>query len=394
MTQQQFSTQAIHAGEQEDTFNSAIAPLYDTTTFSFDSTEELLEVVEGNKAAPLYTRYGMNPTITSLEQRLAVLDAAPAALAYASGMAAISSLCLAFGRGGIVCLGDVYGGTSAFLSQQAALLGIATCFVSAADWASLEQALQQGASLLVMETPANPTLTVTDIARVTELAHAYQVKVAVDNTFATPINQQPLAFNADFAVQSATKYLGGHSDLTAGVISADVADIAVLNEWRKSLGQTISAEIAHKLKRSLMTLPLRVERHNHNAMQVAQFLAAHPLIEKVHYPGLKQHAGYTLASQQMRGFGGMLSFVVKGDEKQARQLVDKLKLIKLAPSLGGAETLVTQPVTTSHHGLSAAELKRAGISGSMVRLSVGLESIEDIISDLDAALSTLAVRAL
>lgn len=387
MTHQHFSTLAIHAGEQQDEHQAAIAPLYDSTTFSFSNTDELLEVVEGQKAAPFYTRYGMNPTIQSLEQRLAVLDGAETTLAYASGMAAISSLCLCYGRGGIICLGEIYGGTSAFLQQQASLVGITTTFLPTHEWGMLEEALAKQPSLVFLETPANPTLTVTDIQQVAELAHRYGAKVAVDNTFATPINQQPLALGADFAVQSATKYLGGHSDLTAGVIAGIQTDLADLNEWRKSLGQTIAPEVAHKLKRSLMTLPLRVEKHNQNALAVAEFLSDHEAIDRVYYPGLEADPGHELAARQMRGFGGMLSFDIKGEDKQARECADRLKLIKLAPSLGGAETLATQPVTTSHHGLSEKSLQQAGIRGSMIRLSVGLEDADDLIADLEQALS-------
>lgn len=384
-----FSTLAVHSGELDDPYGAAVSPLYDTTTFSFTDTETLLDVVEGRKQAAFYSRYGMNPTITSLEQRLAALDRAEAALAYASGMAAISSLCLAYGRGGIICLGEIYGGTTTFLQQQASILGIETRFVAADDMADFERALEQGASLVFLETPANPTLKVIDINKIAEITHASGARLAVDNTFATPINQQPLALGADFAVQSATKYLGGHSDLTAGVVAGGVEHISVLNEWRKSLGQTIAPEVAHKLKRSLMTLPLRVERHNFNASVVASFLNQHDCIECVYYPGLANSPDHELAVRQMQGFGGMLSFDIKGGDEQARQVMDRLELIKMAPSLGGAETLATQPVTTSHHGMPETVLDKAGIGGAMVRLSVGLEAAADLIADLEQALAAI-----
>lgn len=383
----EFPTLSVHAGQLDDEYGAAVSPLYDTTTFSFANTEDLLDVVEGRRQAPFYSRYGMNPTITSLEQRLAALDGAEAALAYASGMAAISSLCLAFGRGGIICLGEIYGGTTTFLQQQAAVLGITTHCLPADDRTALEQALAAGASLVLFETPANPTLSVTDIEQVAALAHSFDARVAVDNTFATPINQQPLALGADFSVQSATKFLGGHSDLTAGVVSGSKKDLAILNEWRKSLGQTIAAEVAHKLKRSLVTLPLRVERHNQNAQALAEFLQQHQAVAKVYYPGLVDAPDHQLAARQMAGFGGMLSFDVKGGDEKARQVVDNLELIKLAPSLGGAETLATQPVTTSHHGLPETVLRQAGISAAMIRVSVGLEDKADLIEELNRALS-------
>lgn len=384
------STRAIHSGQIDDPHGAAISPLYDTTTFSFADTEALLDVVEGRKQAAFYTRYGMNPSITSLEQRLAALDGAEAALAFGAGMAAISSLCLAFGQGGIVCLGEIYGGTTAFLQQQAATLGIDTRFIRSDDRAGFEAALQQGASLVFMETPANPTLKITDVEKMAALSHQHGAWLAVDNTFATPVNQQPLALGADFSVQSATKYLGGHSDLTAGVVTGREREMIELNEWRKSLGQTIAPEVAHKLKRSLVTLPLRVERHNENAQGLAEFLQQHPMIEKVYYPGLDRSESFELARRQMRGYGGMLSFDLKGEGSLARQFADKLRLMTLAPSLGGAETLVSQPVATSHYGLPSVLLNEAGISDRMIRLSVGLEAKQDLIADLEQALSGLA----
>jgi len=385
----QYMTTVIHAGNISDPHGSPFTPLYDTTTFCFNDTESLLNVVEGRQQGAFYSRYGMNPTITSLEQRLAQLDNAEASLAFASGMAAISSLSLAFGQTGIVCLGEIYGGTVELLQNHCQQLGIKTTFLKADDRAGLETSLQQGASLVFFETPANPTLTVIDIKQVADVSHQYEALVAVDNTFATSINQQPLGLGADFSVQSATKYLGGHSDLTAGVLSGSRQNMAIINGWRKSLGQTISADIAHKLKRSLMTLPLRVERHNQNGLIIATFLEQHPEVEAVYYPGLSSHQGHAIATKQMQGFGGMLSFEVRGGDKTARKWIDSLKLIALAPSLGGAESLATQPVTTSHHGMSEAVLRDAGISGAMIRLSVGLETADDLINDLEQAFTAI-----
>lgn len=382
----QLSTQLIHAGQGHDQYGAAVAPLYDTTTFSFENTAALLAAVESDEPAVFYTRYGMNPTIQSLEQRLAALDQAEKALAFSSGMAAISCVCLAFGQGGIICIGEMYGGTAGLLKQQLPQLNFSTRFVNANDFVALENELAQGAALVVLETPANPTLTVTDIRLVAELCQSAGAKLMVDNTFATPLNQRPLALGADFAVQSATKYLGGHSDLTAGVVAGTAADLKTLNEWRKNLGQTIAAEVAHKLMRSLVTLPLRIEKHNQNAIQLAQFLSEQVEVDAVNYPGLTLHPAHQLACKQMHGFGGMLSFTVKGGGAAASRFADNLRLIKLAASLGGAETLATQPVTSSHHGLSEHELQKAGISAAMIRLSVGLEDINDLLADIKQAL--------
>lgn len=384
--QNQISTQLIHAGQGRDQYGAAVNPLYDTTTFSFENTASLIAAVESDTPSVFYTRYGMNPTIQTLEKRLSILDQAESALAFSSGMAAISAVCLAFGQAGIICLGEVYGGTASLLKEQLPQLNFSTRFVDANDFVALDNELAQGAALVLMETPANPTLSITDIQQVAKLCQKAGAKLMVDNTFATPINQRPLALGADFAVQSATKYLGGHSDLTAGVVAGRMAELKTLNEWRKNLGQTIAAEVAHKLMRSLVTLPLRIEKHNQNALQLARFLSEQDAVEAVHYPGLAVHPAHQLATDQMQGFGGMLSFTVKGGELAATQLVDSLQLIKLAPSLGGAETLATQPVTSSHHGLSHQELERAGISAAMIRLSVGLENVNDLIADIKQAL--------
>lgn len=380
------NTLLVHQGHGKDQYGAAINPLYDTTTFSFENTAALLAAVESDEPAVFYTRYGMNPTIHALEQRLAALDQAETALAFSSGMAAISAVCLAFGQKGIICLGEVYGGTSSLLKHHLPQLNFSTRFVDAKDSVSLENELAQGAALVVMETPANPTMTVTDIRQVAELCQEVGARLMVDNTFATPINQQPLALGADFAVQSATKFLGGHSDLTAGVVAGKADDLKILNEWRKNFGQTIAPEIAHKLMRSLVTLPLRIQRHNHNAMQLAEFLSTQASIEAVFYPGLDTSPDYQVASEQMQGFGGMLSFNLQGGREAASKFADSLRLIKLAPSLGGAETLATQPVTSSHHGLSDYELKQAGISAAMIRLSVGLEDVADLKADIEQAL--------
>ncbi|MCX4187065.1 trans-sulfuration enzyme family protein [Methylophaga sp. OBS4] len=383
-------TLAVHAGNGHDTLGSPFTPLYDTTTFRFDNTASLLSVINGEKPGAFYTRYGMNPTIKSLEQRLAALDEAEAALAFSSGMAAISSLFLAHGGGGIICLGEIYGGTAELLQNQLTGIGVNSLFLPADDHSALEQALRQGASLVFFETPANPTLQVIDIQAVAGKVHQYPAKVAVDNTFASPVNQKPLQLGADFSVQSATKFLGGHSDLTAGVLTGSADELTKVNGWRKNLGQMIAPEIAHKLKRSLITLPLRIERHNFNTLQIARFLQAHPSVETVFYPGLETDPGHPLACRQMQGFGGMLSFNVKGGTVAATTVIDNLNLIALAPSLGGAETLATQPVTTSHHGMAPEQLQQAGISGAMIRLSVGLESVDDLINDLQQALQLIA----
>jgi len=381
------ATRCIHAGEIDDPHGSPHTPLYTTTTFKFASTAAILDVVEGRKAGALYTRYGLNPTIRALEEKLAAIEGAEAALAFCSGMAAESALFLAQGRQGVVCLGDAYGGTLELLAAQLPALGIPTRFLLGHELDALPALLEAGAGLVFFETPTNPTLEQFDIAAVSALAHRAGARVAVDNTFASPVNQNPLALGADFVVHSATKYLGGHSDLTAGALMGRQADLAPVWNWRKNLGQTIAPEIAARLARSLCTLPVRVERQNATALQVARAMQAHPAVTRVLYPGLPDFPGHALARRQMNGYGGMLTIEVKGGGAAATRVADRLKLFALAPSLGGVESLATQPCTTTHHGLTPEERARRGISDAMLRLSVGLEDAADLIADLEQALA-------
>lgn len=381
------ATRCVHAGEIDDPLGSPHTPIYTSTTFRFPSTAALLDVVEGRKHGALYTRYGLNPTIQALEGKLAAIEGAEAALAFSSGMAAESALFLTHGRNGIVCLGDAYGGTLELLADQLPELGIRTWSLLGSEIDRLPNLLAQGAGLVFFETPTNPALELFDITAIGELAHAHGAMVAVDNTFASPVNQNPLALGADFVVHSATKYLGGHSDLTAGALMGSREFIAPVWGWRKNLGQTPAPETAALLSRSLRSLVVRVERQNASAMRIALAMQAHPKVERVLYPGLPDFPGHALARRQMKGFGGMLTIEVKGGGEAASRAADALKLFALAPSLGGAESLVTQPCTTTHHGLTPEERHRRGISDAMLRLSVGLEDAGDLIADLDQALT-------
>ncbi|NWG32358.1 MAG: aminotransferase class I/II-fold pyridoxal phosphate-dependent enzyme [Rhodocyclaceae bacterium] len=381
------ATRCIHAGEIDDPHGSPHTPIYTTTTFKFASTADLLDVVDGRKPGSLYTRYGLNPTIASIEQKLAALEGAEAAWAFCSGMAAEAALFLAHGRKGIVCLGDAYGGTLELISSQLPLLGIPGHFLLGNELARLDELLSQGAGLVFLETPTNPTLEIFDIHAIAKMAHAHGALVAVDNTFASPVNQNPLALGADFVVHSCTKYLGGHSDLTAGALMGSKDLLMPVWNWRKNLGTAIAPEIASQLARSIRSLPVRVKAQNAAAQTIAEAMAKHPRISRVLYPGLPDFPGHALAKKQMSGFGGMLTIEVKGNGDDATRVADKLKLFALAPSLGGVESLVTQPCTTTHHGLTAEERTRRGISDAMLRLSIGLEEPADLIADLNQALT-------
>lgn len=380
------STTCVHSGDLSDQHGAVHAPLYDTTTFKFSSTEKLLEVIDGKRAGYLYTRYGMNPTINGLEEKIAAIDGAEAALAFGSGMAALSALFLTYGFQGIACVGDAYGGTLELLNKQLPTLGIKTHQILPDDIEALEAALSGGVKLVFMETPSNPLLEVIDIRKIVDIAHRHSAIVAVDNTFASSVNQQPLALGVDLAMQSATKYLGGHSNVTGGVISAKAALLDNIKPWRKNLGQIIAPDVAHRLATQLCTLSLRVEKQNANALAIAKFLDSHPKVSRVYYPGLPSHPNHEIAKSQMSGFGGMVSFEYKGGASQTMGMVERLRIFSLAPSLGGVESLVTQPHTTSHHDISVEERTARGITDSLVRLSIGIESESDLINDLKQAL--------
>lgn len=383
------STMCVHAGEINDQFGAPHTPLYNTTTFKFSSTEKMLEVVEGRRPGFLYTRYGSNPSITSVEAKLASIERAECALAFSSGMAAISATLLSHGEGGVVCLGEVYGGTWEFMSSQLASVGRRVEFIPAHDEQALAGLLAQGVGMVYFETPSNPLLEVIDIRRICELAHAHGALVAIDSTFATPVNQQPLMLGADIVIHSATKYLGGHSDLTGGMVAGSEATLIPLRNWRKNLGQAMAPEAAQMLARSLATLDVRVQRQNTSALRIAQILCGHPAIERVYYPGLVNFPGHEVARGQMRGFGGMLSIAVCGGADTAVRVVDALRLFSIAPSLGGVESLVSQPCLTSHRDLSAAMRAERGIDDNLIRLSIGLEDPDDLECDLLQALAVL-----
>lgn len=384
--QQGLSTCCVHAGELDDAHGSPHTPVYNTTTFKFRTTADVLDVVDGRKAGALYTRYGLNPTIFALEGKLASLEGAEAAWAFCSGMAAEAALFFARGGKGIACIGDAYGGTLELLGSQLPQYGVRTHLLLGSELDLLEARLREGCGLVFLETPTNPRMEIFDIASIADLAHRYGARLAVDNTFASPVNQRPLELGADFVVHSATKYLGGHSDITAGALMGSKELLAPVWNWRKNLGQMIAPETAALLARSLRTLVVRVERQNATAQAVAEAMARHPRIECVFYPGLAGFHGHVLAKRQMKGFGGMLSIEVKGGGAAATRAADRLKLFALAPSLGGAESLVTQPCTTTHHGLTPEERARRGIPDAMLRLSIGLEDAADLIADLDHAL--------
>jgi len=385
-SKQGLSTRSIHGHSFKDAHGSPHLPVYDTTTFAFKSTADLLDVVDGRKPGSLYTRYGLNPSIFAIEETLASLEGAEMAWSFCSGMAAETALFLTHGREGIICIGDAYGGTLELLASQLPLLGIKTHLILGNELDKLDALLAGGGKLVFFETPTNPTLELLDIRAISAKAHANGALVAIDNTFASPVNQRPLELGADFVIHSATKYLGGHSDLTAGALMGSKELLMPVWNWRKNLGSMIAPGTASLLARSLRTLVVRVRQQNESAQRVAEAMERHPKVSRVYYPGLVDFPGHALAKEQMYGFGGMLTIEVAGGGEDATSVADRLKLFALAPSLGGVESLVTQPCTTTHHGLTEEERTRRSISDAMLRLSIGLEDADDLIADLEQAL--------
>jgi len=362
-------------------------PIYETTTFIFENADEVRAYNEGKSAKFLYTRYA-NPTITPVEEKIAALEGTEAALVLSSGQAATATALMGLAAAGdeIVCSSAIYGGTLHLLADLLSKFGVKPRFVSLQQLAQPESLISPATKLVWFESPINPTLRCVDIAAVARACRARGVLSVIDNTFASPINQQPIALGVDLVMHSATKYLNGHSDVTAGALAGPARLIAPILDARKKLGTILDPYAAYALGRGLKTLSVRVERHNANAMAVARWLASDKRVAAVYYPGLEQHPDHAIAKKQMRGFGGMLCVDVGGGYDRAAQFFDRLSVFRRAASLGGVESLCSLPVLTSQWGHTEEELERAGVTHSMARLSVGLEDPEDLIADLDQAL--------
>lgn len=382
------ATELIHAGELER--GDAVpltTPIYETTTFVFDSAEEVLAYNEGRSSKYLYSRY-TNPTVISAERKLAALDRAESALLFSSGQGATTTLLMTHVKAGdeVVCSAAIYGGTLHLLEDVLTRFGVTPRFVSLEDLAAPDRLFSDRTRLVWFESPINPTLRCVDIAKIAAACRARGVLSVIDNTFASPINQQPLALGVDLAMQSVTKYLNGHSDVTGGVVAGPAALVAPIEKVRRMVGTVMDPHPAYALGRGLKTLPLRVARHNANAQAVAEFLAQDKRVSRVYYPGLSSHPDHAIAKAQMSGFGGMVCFDLNGDYARAAALYDRLKIVKRAASLGGVESLISMPVLTSQWGHTDAQLRDAGVTRGMLRLSVGLEDAADLIDDLDQAL--------
>jgi len=383
------ATQLIHGAEGiDDDATPLTTPIYETTTFVFDSAQEVRDYNEGKSGKFLYSRYA-NPTVLAVEKKIAALEGADAALVFASGQAATTTALLALVGGGdeIVCSGAIYGGTLHLLADIMPRFGVRPRFVSIDELRLPDTIFSPATRLVWFESPINPTLRCVDIAAVARACRARGVVSVLDNTFASPVNQQPLALGVDVVMHSATKYLNGHSDVTAGVLASSQALIDRVLKARKLVGAVLDPYAAYALGRGLKTLAVRVERQNASAMAVARQLEQRGRVERVYYPGLESHPDHPIATRQMSGFGGMVCLDLGGGYDRAARFFDRLKVIQRAASLGGVESLCSLPVLTSQWGHSEEELARAGVTASMARLSIGLEDPDDLIADVEQALA-------
>jgi len=383
-------TTAVHGASDLEKKNGPVGtPIYQTSTFEVTDNDEQQRVTTTDR---YYTRWG-NPTNTAAEQAVAAVEGVEGARTFASGMGAITTTILGLLKTGdhVVAQRDVYGGVTKFFSQWLPGLGIEATLVDTNDYEQQARAIRPNTRLLYLESPTNPALRVVDLKKASALARQHKLISMIDSTFGTPINQHPAEYGIDLVMHSGTKYLSGHADLTCGVVCGSQELMDQIWETRTTLGNCMDPHAAWLLIRGLKTLAVRVARQNENALRVAEFLEQHPKVRRVYYPFLKSHPQHAIAREQMTGGGGMVTFEVEGTGEDARRVSEAMRLFTLATSLGGVESLVSIPVLTSHAMISAEQRQKMGVTEQMVRLSVGIESAEDLIADLERALE--AVRA-
>jgi cystathionine beta-lyase/cystathionine gamma-synthase len=380
----------VHEAEPFDEETGAlVTPIFETSTFGFTKAAEVGPAIAGEKGY-VYSRWD-NPTVVRLEKKLAAFERGEDGAAFASGMAAISTSVFSLIEKGshVVGIRDLYGGTFSLLSHVLPRLGISATLVDTTDLDAMARSVRKNTAAIVIETPTNPTLKLVDIARAAKLAHGVGASLLVDNTFASPVNQTPMAMGADVVLHSATKYLNGHADVVAGVAVAGKERARSIKMMRRELGGTLDPLPAWLVLRGMKTMAVRVRQQNANAQALAEFLSEHRKVKAVNYPGLETHPQHGLARRQMRGYGGMLSFDIRGSMRDAMKFTESLKVASLAASLGGVETLVSQPVLMTHTQMTAKEREKAGIPDTLVRVSVGIEDPEDLVSDFRRALSAV-----
>lgn len=386
------ATQVIHGGHEREAFGALVTPLYQSATFVFESAQQGGERFAGNELGYIYTRLG-NPTTAELERKMAILEGAEAAAATASGMGAVSAALLANLQMGdhLVASNAVYGCTYALMTTQFARFGIEVSLVDFSSVTEIEAAIKSNTKVIFCETPVNPHLQVFDLASIANIAKRHQLVSIVDNTFMTPLLQRPLDFGIDLVIHSATKYLNGHGDVIAGIVCGSEEQLhKVKYEILKDIGAVISPHDAWLILRGLKTLDVRLQRHCDSAQRVAEFLAEHPSITHVYYPGLKSHQGHKFIGQQMKRAGGVIAFELAANLEEAMAFVGYLKLFSIAVSLGDAESLIQHPASMTHSPYTPEARAAASIGDNLLRISIGLEDCDDIIADLNQALARLA----
>ena len=382
-------TEAVRGGTSLHKKNGPLStPIYQTSTFEVTDTKEQVRATETDR---FYTRYG-NPTHTVAENAIAELEGTDAALLFSSGMAAITTSILALVKAGdhIIAQRDIYGGVTKFLSQWLPKLGIETTFVDTNDIEQHEREIRPNTKIVHIESPTNPTVRVVDLEKIAALARKHRLISTIDATFGTPINCRPAEWGIDLVLHSGTKYFGGHSDLICGIATGRRELIDQIHRVRTTLGCCMDPHAAFLLLRGIKTLAVRVERQNQSALRIAEFLSTHPKVTRVHYPMLTGHPQYDLAKKYLAGAGGVLSFEVEGTGEDACRVAEALNLFTLAPSLGGVDSLVTIPVLTSHAMIDPELRRKMGVTEQMVRLSVGVENVDDLIADLEKGLTVLS----
>ena len=383
-----FNSKLIHSGHLKDEFNSVSVPIYQTSIFSFDNADHGADCFSGKSDGYIYTRLG-NPTINALESCIADLENGFGGIATASGMGAVTTVYMAILEQGahIICSDAVYGPSRTVLETLFVKFGVETSIVDSTKIENIKVAIKPNTRLIYIETPANPTIKLTDLKACSRLAKENNILLAVDNTFSSPYLQKPIDLGADIVVHSLTKFLNGHADIVGGIIVTATEDLfRKIKPVMTNMGPNIDPHQAYMVYRGIKTLAVRIEKAQENAMKIAEFLEAHPKIEWILYPGLKSHPQHKLAKQQMNGFGSMMSFGVKGDFKAGKTLINNVQLATLAVSLGGVETLIQHPASMTHSKVSEEGKKSAGITNDLVRYSVGIEDADDLIADLEQAL--------
>jgi cystathionine gamma-synthase len=381
------ATLAVWAGEETSLTQGATqVPVVYSAAYGYPDVDSWLDVALGHKPGHIYSR-NTNPTVRAFEEKIRILEGAQAATSFATGMAAISNTLFALLSPGdrVVSVKDTYGGTNVLFLDFLPRFGIEVELCDTTDHEQIEAAVARGCSLLYLETPTNPTLKVVDIARLAAAGHDAGALVVTDNTFATPVNQKPLALGADLVIHSATKFLGGHADVLGGVLCGEPGPVERVFHFREITGATLDPMAAYLLIRGMKTLALRIARQNESALRIARWLETQPRVAAVYYPGLETHPQHEVAASQMRGFGGVLSFMLEGGFEAVKQVLPRLRLVHRAANLGAVETIAGPPATTSHVECSAEEREAMGIPEGLIRYSVGIEDTDDLIADLEQA---------